>query len=240
MLHFLHLKNIPIWKQLQIEEALLRIDNRNFFILNEGSPKAIIMGISGKEEELIHPKAHEDNIPIFRRFSGGGTVIVDEDTLFATWICQKEFLPCPAFPDKILNWSAKFYQKALDLPEFLLQENDYAINQLKCGGNAQYLRKDRWLHHTSFLWDFKDTNMDYLLHPKKIPKYRHDRSHLDFLCRLKDYIPSKNTALKRIIKTLEKNYLTQHISIESILPLLNLDHRKSLERVQLKPVYHEF
>ena len=54
MLHFLHLKNIPIWKQLQIEEALLRIDNRNFFILNEGSPKAIIMGISGKEEELIH------------------------------------------------------------------------------------------------------------------------------------------------------------------------------------------
>jgi lipoate-protein ligase A len=231
MLHILRLKNIPIWEQLQIEEALLRIDDRNFFILNEGSPKAIIMGISGKEEELIHPKAHEDNIPVFRRFSGGGTVIVDEDTVFATWICQKEFLPCPPFPERILHWSAEFYQKALDIPEFLLQENDYAINHLKCGGNAQYLRKDRWLHHTSFLWDFQDINMDYLLHPKKIPKYRQDRSHLDFLCRLKTYHPSKTDIIKKFLKNAEKSYLIKEISIESILPLLTVNHRKSLEKL---------
>jgi lipoate-protein ligase A len=231
MLHILRLKNVPIWEQLQIEEALLRIDDRNFFILNEGSPKAIIMGISGKEEELIHPKAHADNIPVFRRFSGGGTVIIDEDTIFATWICQKELLPCPPFPDRILHWSAEFYQKALDIPGFFLQENDYAIKHLKCGGNAQYLRKDRWLHHTSFLWDFQDINMDYLFHPKKTPKYRQDRPHLDFLCRLKNHIPSKGEMIEKILNVIKTSYLVKEINVDFVLPLLTLNHRKSLSRL---------
>lgn len=30
------------------------------------------------------------------------------------------------------------------------------------GGNAQSITKDRWVHHTSFLWDFDPANMDYL------------------------------------------------------------------------------
>lgn len=35
------------------------------------------------------------------------------------------------------------------------------------GGNAQAITKGRWLHHTSFLWDFDPTNMLYLQMPEK-------------------------------------------------------------------------
>ena len=40
----------PILEQLQLEEALFRADQRNWCLLNSGSPPAIVMGISGLPE----------------------------------------------------------------------------------------------------------------------------------------------------------------------------------------------
>jgi lipoate-protein ligase A len=109
-IHLLHLRNYPIFKQLQIEEALLRSDARNFCIINEGSPPAIVMGISGKIQELIDTSlAQKAKIPIVRRFSGGGTVIVDENTLFVTFIFQKDLHGFPCYPEPIMRWSEEIY-----------------------------------------------------------------------------------------------------------------------------------
>lgn len=60
---------------------------------------------------------------------------------------------------------------------------------LQFGGNAQCITRNRWLHHTSFLHDFKDSSMDYLLLPSSAPGYRDKRSHLEFLCRLNERYP---------------------------------------------------
>ena len=49
---------------------------------------------------------------------------------------------------------------------------DYTYGEQKFGGNAQAITKQRWLHHTSFLWDFDDSNMALLQHPSRVPKYR--------------------------------------------------------------------
>ena len=185
-LYFIHLYNVPIFEQLQLEEALLRADDRNFCLVNLGSPRAIVMGISGNPSALLDlPRVKQDDIPVLRRFSGGGTVIVDEATLFVTFILSKDALGIPSFPEPILRWSADLYAAAWQIPDFRLEENDYTIHGRKCGGNAQYIQKERWLHHTSFLWDYQPKNMEYLLLPAKRPKYRRDRSHEDFLCRLK-------------------------------------------------------
>lgn len=51
----------------------------------------------------------------------------------------------------------------------------------KIGGNAQYIKKDRWLHHTSFLYDYKPHLMQLLKHPKKTPAYREGRGHEAFV-----------------------------------------------------------
>lgn len=74
---------------------------------------------------------------------------------------------------------------------FALRENDYVVGDHKCGGNAQGISRDRFVHHTSFLWDFSDANMALLRMPAKVPDYRSQRAHTDFLCKLKDNLPSQ-------------------------------------------------
>lgn len=188
---------------MQLEETLLRNDERNFCLVNHGSSRAIVMGISGKPEELLNQETvFRDQIPVLRRFSGGGTVIVDENTLFITFIFSKHALPIAPFPESILRWSADLYAAAWQIPHFHLRENDYCIGDRKCGGNAQYIKKERWLHHTSFLWDYSEANMAHLLLPAKRPSYRQDRPHTAFLTRLRDHAPSQDELI-----ALLKNHL---------------------------------
>ena len=217
ILHWIELEpNTPIFTQLQLEEALLRTDDRNFCIVNQGSPKSIVMGISGEIATLINTeKVKAETIPIIKRFSGGGTVIVDENTLFITFIIQKKDLAIPSFPEPIMRWSADLYASAWGIPGFQLRENDYCIGAQKCGGNAQYIRKERWLHHTSFLWDYEDANMEALLLPPKRPSYRSDRSHRDFLCRLKRYGRTPEERLKQLRQTLVQQFCLEPFNLSA-------------------------
>ena len=54
---------------------------------------------------------------------------------------------------------------------------DYTFGERKFGGNAQAITKQRWLHHTSLLWDFDPANMALLKHPAAVPEYRAVRRH---------------------------------------------------------------
>jgi len=231
MIKILRFKSKPIFEQLQLEEALLRTNQGNWLIINEGSPTAIVMGISGKTEELVNCElTQRDKIPVIRRFSGGGTVVVDQDTLFVSWIFQSNHLPIQPFPEHILRWTTEFYQKALPIPNFSLTENDYTIGHLKCGGNAQYLRKDRWLHHTTFLHKYDTNKMAYLLHPKKEPKYRGKRLHADFLTTLEEHLESDFSPADAICEK-AKECLGATTSKELLEDFAN--HRKSTQFVEL-------
>ena len=61
---------------------------------------------------------------------------------------------------------------------------DYIFGDRKFGGNAQAITRQRWLHHTSFLWDFRDDRMALLQHPEKTPEYRavHSQTNYVFVC----------------------------------------------------------
>lgn len=226
----LHLKNFPIFQQLQLEEALLRLDDRNFCLINEGSPPAIVMGISGKSEELIDlEKLKHHPIPVIKRFSGGGTVVVDENTLFISFISQKDTHDFPPYPEPIMRWTEDLYRTTLNHPHFTLRENDYVIGERKFGGNAQYLRKERWLHHSTLLWDYNPILMELLLHPKKTPKYRQMRSHEEFLTKLSAHLPSKEFFIERLKHVLAQLTPIEEITLEEIFPWLELPHRKSTE-----------
>ncbi len=230
LLHLLHLSNFPIFSQLQIEEALLRASRLNVCIINEGSPLSIVLGISNRYEEHV---AHNISIPVIQRFSGGGSVVVDKDTIFLSFICQNDFLQTAVFPEVLFTWSSNFYKKALELPDFHYREYDYVVGNYKCAGNAQYLRKDRFVHHTSFLWNYQREHMDYLKQPPKMPAYRCNRTHTDFLCKLQDFFPSKDNFISRVRSTLKNAFLVKDINLEDVRPLLYGDHRKSTKYLNL-------
>ena len=225
-IHFLALKNCPIYAQLQIEEALLRADMRNWCLLNVGSPPAIVMGISGNPTLLVNSTHFAAQpIPLIRRFSGGGTVSINESTLFATWICNTSAHNIPCYPQKILAWTRDFYSPIFNHPHFEARENDYVFANYKFGGNAQYLCKERWLHHTSFLWDYSPFQMEYLQIPQKMPSYRAQRAHSDFLCRLKDHLPSQEIYHTRFQEQLAEHF--EVVKVENVSEILARPHRKA-------------
>lgn len=92
--HLLRLsKAVGIKEQLWLEEALLRHDTRNWCVLKDGEPAGatahptIVLGIGGKAAKLVElERVTQDQVPLVRRFSGGGTVVVDHDSLFVTFI----------------------------------------------------------------------------------------------------------------------------------------------------------
>jgi lipoate---protein ligase len=231
-LYFIHLEQIPIFQQLQLEEALLRTDDRNFVLINHSSPRSIVMGLSGDPHTHLHlDRVRSDSIPIIKRYSGGGTVVIDENTLFISMIFSKDCGPVSLFPEPIMKWCARIYKNAWKLSGFSLIDNDYAIHDRKCGGNALYIRKDRWLHHTSFLWDYCDRNMDYLLLPPKQPSYRKGRSHTDFLCRLNEYVPSIKDLIDPLHRELVKQFDICQIPADELRAIQNRKHRQSTQIV---------
>jgi len=228
ILHLINLENVSIFKQLQLEEALLRLDLRNWCLVNTGSEPAIVLGISGKPEIHINKNAYQQNpVPVIRRFSGGGTVFINEETVFITFICDSEELNVSSLPLEVFRWSEKIYKSVFEHLDFRLQENDYVIGDKKFGGNAQYLRKNRWLHHTSLLFDYDPHQMKLLNFPEKVPVYRQTRDHTDFLCKLNHHFPSKNILKNKFEMSLENHFNVQKVDIKVVEELSLLPHRKS-------------
>ncbi len=210
-LSILELVSYPIADQLELELSLLNHDSRNFCLINVGTPPTVVMGISGKADLLIHLDQLSPSIPIIRRHSGGGTVIVDEETLFLSFICNKNFHPFLPYPEPILRWVESLLAPVT--PGLKLIENDFVIGEKKCGGNALYIRKDRWLVHTSFLWDYDSSKMELLKLPPKMPTYRAGRKHEKFICKLSELISSKKEWLSSIKNELSQRYKMGKINL---------------------------
>lgn len=256
---------------------------------------AIILGIGGKPEKLINvPAAQQDGVLVLKRFSGGGTVVVDHDSLWTTFIGRNEVMKnVKPFPRDIMQWSADaIFSPAFDkwneriansdessdaatvkplvapkkrgrqtlvfqgkscgfsggfgeslvlppdlpfdesntdlqnrpLPKFQLRENDYVLGERKMGGNAQSIVKDGWLHHTSFLWDYDVHNMQYLTLPEKRPNYRGDRSHDEFLVKLKDHYAGRSTKQEffgHVRSSTGEHFELEEVTLGEVLDLMN-------------------
>ncbi|KAL3805624.1 hypothetical protein HJC23_005868 [Cyclotella cryptica] len=256
----------------------------------------IILGIGGKMDRLVNiPAARRDGVLVLRRFSGGGTVVVDHNCLWTTFIGRNDVPMTRSrehvkpFPREIMQWSADtifhpvfcgmnveiiesdkkdsakrragrqtlvFHGKSCGisggvgetlflpsiqvdglqtgetdvdktmLPTFQLRENDYVLGEKKMGGNAQSIVSSGFLHHTSFLWDYDHNNMEYLTLPEKRPNYRGNRSHNDFLIKLKDRYgvgSTKNSFFDHV-----KNATSQTFELEDVLlsDVLNIANEK--------------
>lgn len=221
-------KALPIEQQLAVEEALLRTTHDHWALFNIGTEPRIVLGISGKQEELIdaeqlaiHP------IPLVRRYSGGGTVVVDEKTIFMTLLVRKGTHFCSHTPEGVLTWAYTLCQRAFFPHVLTLEGQDYALGGRKCAGNAQYFTQDSWVHHTCFLWDFCPNKMRYLLFPKKTPAYRQGRSHEEFLTSVHPLFPSIEVFLANIQKELAAHFSLFFEKYAIVEPHLSIPHRKT-------------
>mmetsp|Transcript_11560 Transcript_11560/g.38216 ORF Transcript_11560/g.38216 Transcript_11560/m.38216 type:complete len:315 (-) Transcript_11560:49-993(-) len=236
VLKFVRTSGLCVLKQLRLEETLFRASHENWVIANDGTNEtAIVMGISGKPHHLLDvAKVHEDMILTIKRFTGGGTVVVDGDTQFVSLIMNASVIPhVQLFPVPLMHWTSAVYKGIEheestsnkppddasssdsrkssgvfhDVPSWRVHQNDYVVGDgatdvKKVGGNAQSISKNRFVHHTSFLWRFSKHNMRYLKNPKKQPLYRENREHDSFLSPLCEHLPSRTSLFDRLPEAL--------------------------------------
>lgn len=136
---------------LALEEYLLINRKEDFLILYVNTPSVIIGKHQVAHRETDTKFVTENNIPVVRRISGGGTVFHDEGNLNFSFISQstegkqidfrKYTLPVIKFLS-VIGVEARFEGK-----------NDLRVNGLKISGNSEHVFRNRVLHHGTLLFD---------------------------------------------------------------------------------------
>jgi lipoate-protein ligase A len=154
---------------------------------------------SRARDEVDRELCHADGLPLLRRCSGGGTVVLGPGCLNFTLILSLELRP------ELRDVRASYDRLLGALAGSIALEglgragpSDLAYHGRKFSGNAQLRKRSSLLHHGTILYGFNLGLVDrYLPVPRLIPQYRRGRSHRDFLCNLPWNVQQVRAALAR-------------------------------------------
>ena len=151
---------------------------------------AVVLGASCRLAREVRVEAcRADGVPIARRSSGGGTVVIGPGALSVTLVLPLDAEPA-AF--RAVDTAQRFVldRVAGALRDFgppveMLGSGDLTVGGRKVAGSAQRRLRGHMMIHFSLLYDFDLPLIDrYLAMPPRQPSYRADRGHLDFVANL--------------------------------------------------------
>jgi lipoate-protein ligase A len=164
------------------------------------SPRfAVVLGATRRmAEEVFLDACKEDAVPVLRRASGGGTVVIGPGALNLTVVMPTGAAPGLSSVEGAQRFVLERTAAALRAsagPIDVLGSGDLTLLGRKFAGSAQRRLRHWFLVHTSLLYDFPlDRISRYLKLPPRQPTYRAGRTHNEFL---------RNLALpRRIIREL--------------------------------------
>lgn len=146
---------------LAMEEFLLKEIKEDCFRLWINSPSIIVGKNQNTLAEINLGYVREKQIPVVRRLSGGGAVFHDPGNLNFTFIMDNQddiFSNFRKFTRPILEVLSK-----LNIAAELSGRNDLTINGKKFSGNAQYIYKNRILHHGTLLFSTNISDLSLAL-----------------------------------------------------------------------------
>ncbi|MDF1666728.1 MAG: lipoate--protein ligase family protein, partial [Planctomycetota bacterium] len=140
-------------------------------------------GISGKVgEEIKLEECRSQSIPILRRRSGGGTVLIGPGCLNYSLILS--FENWPHYRDLTHSYRGILNRIGRTLGDEcqLAGPSDLIFDSFKFSGNAQRRLKNAFIHHGTLLYDFDlEKVSQFLKEPPKQPAYRQRRPHSAFI-----------------------------------------------------------
>jgi lipoate-protein ligase A len=148
---------------------------------------AVVLGAACRLAEDVDLAACEaDGVPILRRSSGGGTVLLGPGCLLYSLVLRYD--RDPALGDIRSSYSFILGRVAESLGIEHIEPagtSDLALDGRKFSGNAQQRKRRFLLHHGSLLYDFDLARVGrYLRPPPRQPEYRAGRDHAAFLTNL--------------------------------------------------------
>jgi lipoate-protein ligase A len=197
----------------------------------ESSEYFVVVGYANKVVSEVNVAACEKNvIPIYRRCSGGGTVLQGPGCLNYTLILKI----VKDGPLGNISSANRFVmernRKAIETifaksatrdtePEIAVcGHTDLAMDSLKFSGNAQRRRRRFLLFHGTFLLNFNLSLVHkLLLMPSKQPDYRESRAHAEFLANLNIPAETVKIALQTVWKAKATLVLVPHDQILALV-----------------------
>jgi len=207
MLYFISSSHQPAFN-LATEEYLLKNYEEDFFFLYSNCPALIVGKHQNTLAEINLEKTEEENIPVVRRLSGGGTVFHDEGNLNYCFIKKGE-------KGKLVDFQ-KYSQPIIDTLQKLSVDakfegkSDLTIDGKKFSGNASHVFKSKIMQHGTMLFssDLKRLNQLLKVNPLKF-KDRGIRSIRSHVTNISDYLSSPlslDAFSKLIIEELRSNF----------------------------------
>ncbi len=151
---------------LAAEEYLLKNFRNNIFLLYVNKPSVIIGKHQNAYAEADTLYIEQENIPLVRRLSGGGTVYHDLGNLNFSWIVQGEKNK-PVNFNKYMN-DVFLFLKSLNIDVEKTKNNDMTIGGKKISGNAEHIFKNRLIHHGTLLFNTNLKILNKVLTTQKI------------------------------------------------------------------------
>lgn len=176
-------------EHLALDDALL-MAGEEVLRFWESSETAVVLGRSGREPEWVNMEACSGaGVPVLRRSSGGGAVVLAPGCLNYSIVFRLDRHPAWRNVRRSLEEILGRMGRALGA-EFRMP-CDLAIGERKVSGCAQRRSSGSILHHGTLLYDFDPALAERLLRePRRQPDYRRRRSHRDFLGNL-DLTPAE-------------------------------------------------
>jgi lipoate-protein ligase A len=150
---------------------------------------AVVLGASrSANRDVLIEVCRADGLPILRRASGGGTVLVGPGALNVAIILHEDTQPglwaVDAAHRYVLERLAGALRRA-GQDVAVLGSGDLVAGGRKCGGSAQRRLRQWFMVHCSILYQMPIERIaGYLSLPERQPAYRQERSHEDFLSNL--------------------------------------------------------
>jgi lipoate-protein ligase A len=202
-MHLLDLTLPDAAANLALDEALLlgaeESEGPALLRLWEQSTRAVIVGAGGSVAHDVNVAACEiDGVPILRRASGGGTVVIGPGCLCFSLVLPYDF--APALVDIRVSNRYILGRVAAALRPVATASfegtSDLAVGGVKISGNAQQRKRRYFLHHGTILFGFDIEQLStYLLAPERQPDYRRNRPHGDFVMN----VPATSATLKQLL-----------------------------------------
>ncbi|HUG54156.1 MAG TPA: lipoate--protein ligase family protein [Vicinamibacteria bacterium] len=144
----------------------------------------VVLGRSGRaDEEVKVPSCGEAGVPILRRASGGGTVVLGPGCLSFSLVLG--YAGRPALRDVAASYAIVLGRVArgLGIPGLARRGVcDLVWRGRKVSGNAQLRGRHGLVHHGTLLHDFDPALPSRFLHePRRQPRYRRRRAHAAFI-----------------------------------------------------------
>jgi lipoate---protein ligase len=200
MMHFLDRTLPTIADNLALDEALLlsaeAAHGEVLRLWEWPSPAAVVGSGCRLAEDVDEVACHGDGVPVLRRSSGGGTVLLGAGCLCFTLVLSYERAAALGEIRPSYRYILERIRTALaDLaPDVRCAgTSDLASGGRKFSGNAQQRKRNHLLHHGTLLYAFDVSRVSrYLRLPARQPDYRGGREHTDFLMNL----PTTSAKLK--------------------------------------------